>query len=78
MMQPTIAHLEVDLRILNQTDQIGWWLAMHVGKHLDQSLRDGVYRFEGNLMQPELACGHQALGHLLLGNAKRNTQRLEG
>ena len=45
MMQPAIAHLKADLRILDETHYIGRLLAVHVGDQLDQRLPHRVIHF---------------------------------
>src|SRR6516165_2622949 len=78
MMQTAIAHLEVNLRVLDQPDHVRRLLAMHVSKQPDQALPQGAFDFGGNLMQREFALRLQLLKLLVSGNAERNAELVEG
>ena len=78
VIQPAIAHLEANLRILDKTHDIAcgclpfmsqssWIRACHIG----------LVCFGGNLMQGERAFRLQVLGQLVLGAAERNAERVE-
>ena len=78
MMQPAIAHLKADLRILDETHHIGRLLAVHVGDQLDQRLPHRVVDFGRDLMEREFAFHLDALDQLVPGDPERNAELVQG